>query len=243
MFTTRFTMSRLILIVACLSATLCFGKKPDMDPRTITIYVMPFYNSEGEHIAVGEYSEGLRAPLEEFLSTIHTMKGRWDSLTVEQLHVGAIQLYNRGYRHESVYWYYTAQLRSRVFMTTLDPFQIKSPGEPGYEHYHAQNAFLELIGPHINQYAFGDLKHLVQVLNRTKRDGVPDLMKVYPDVYFQPKRNRDRAKAEVLRGLDEFLNFLRNNEENLKAMRIKSGVGAQFDHLENLPLPASGEGS
>jgi len=74
----------------------CIGQLPEMDPSKIEIYITPFYNSTGPVIKVGEHSRGLASDeSEEFLNTIHNMKENWSMLSVEELYIGAIRLYDR----------------------------------------------------------------------------------------------------------------------------------------------------
>jgi hypothetical protein len=121
--------------------------QPEINPSHIDAYVTPYYDSKGPVISVGRFSSGLAsAKVDEFLTTIAEMKKDWDRLTFPELYVGAIRLYDLGYRRESVYWFYSAQYRGRQFGVLLDQTKMGSIGSPGFELLHAQNAFISSWG-------------------------------------------------------------------------------------------------
>jgi hypothetical protein len=151
--------------------------QPEINPSHIDVYVTPYYNSKGPAVSVGRFSSGLAsAKVDEFLATIAEMKKDWDRLTFPEVYVGAIRLYDLGYRRESVYWFYSAQYRGRQFGVLLDQTKMGSIGSPGFELLHAQNAFYQLVGPYINGYVFGDIDELVKIVERVQKEGrqIPD---------------------------------------------------------------------
>src|SRR5262245_32489980 len=132
------------------------------DPAHIEVYVTPYYNSKGPTIDVGPFSSGLAAKSEaEFVATISKMKQSWNTLNFPETYVAAIRLYDLGFRKESIYWFYAAQYRGRLFAGLIDRDKMGSIGAPGFELFQAQNAFQQLVGPYINGYAFGDIDQLV----------------------------------------------------------------------------------
>src|ERR1043166_10227307 len=91
------------------------------DPAHVEVYVTPYYNSKGPVIDVGRFSGGLAAKSEpEFVATISKMKQSWDTLNFPEMYVAAIRLYDLGFRKESIYWFYSAQYRGRLFATLID---------------------------------------------------------------------------------------------------------------------------
>ena len=91
------------------------------DPAHIEVYITPYYNSKGPAIEVGGFSGGLAAKKEsEFVSTIAKMRKSWDTLNFPEMYVAAIRLYDLGYRKESIYWFYSAQYRGRLFASLID---------------------------------------------------------------------------------------------------------------------------
>ena len=97
------------------------------------------------------------------------MKKSWDTLNFADTYVAAIRLYDLGFRKESIYWFYSAQYRGRLFASLIDRDKMGSMGDPGFELFQAQNAFQQLVGPYINGYAFGDIDQLVPIIERVQR--------------------------------------------------------------------------
>ncbi|PWT78538.1 MAG: hypothetical protein C5B58_15115 [Acidobacteria bacterium] len=150
--------------------------QPEINPSHIDVYVNLYYDSKGPVLSVGWFSSGLASAQEdEFLTAIAEMKKDWDRLTFPELYVGAIRLYDLGYRKESVYWFY-AQYRGPQFGVLLDRSKMGSIGDPGFELLHAQNAFYQLAGPYINGYAFGDTDELAKIAEKVQKEGrrIPD---------------------------------------------------------------------
>src|ERR1043165_4089451 len=91
------------------------------DPAHIDVYITPLYDSKGPIIEVGAFSKGLASTNEpEFVATIAKMKQSWNELRFPEVYAAAIRLYDRGFRNESVYWFYSAQYRGRLFATLVD---------------------------------------------------------------------------------------------------------------------------
>jgi hypothetical protein len=210
------------------------------DPAHIDLYITPYYNSKGPVIAVGPYSNGLAAKNEtEFVATIEKMKKSWDTLNFAETYVVAIRLYDLGFRKESIYWFYSAQYRGRLFATLIDQEKMGSIGSPGFELYQAQNAFQQLVGPYINGYAFGDIDQLVAIIERVQREGktVPDLTKIYPRVTFKPRPEWDTGNKGLNEGMTKLLVTLKNEKASIKQQRIERGMEAKFGKLTSKDLP------
>jgi hypothetical protein len=215
------------------------------DPTHIAVYVTPYYNSKGPVIDVGQFSNGLAAKSEsEFVATISKMKQSWNTLNFPETYVAAIRLYDLGFRKESIYWFFSAQYRGRLFATLIDRDNMGSIGDPGFELFQAQNAFQQLVGPYINGYAFGDIDQLVPIIERVQSEGktVPDLTKIYPRVAFKPKPEWDAGNKGLNEGLTKLLLTLKNEKASIKQQRIEHGMEAKFSKLPNKPLP-KGPGS
>src|SRR5579872_5421130 len=153
------------------------------NPGDIDAFVTPYYNSSGPAIRIGKYSAGLASKSPgEFVSTIVRMKRQWEHLNFVELYVGAIRLYDSGYRDEATYWFYTAQYRGRQFGMLLDKSKMGGLGNPGFELYHAQEAFFQLTGPDINGYAFGNVDRLVAIVQRVRLENrtVQNMQTTYP---------------------------------------------------------------
>lgn len=210
------------------------------DPAHIDVYITPYYNSKGPTIDVGPFSSGLAAKNEpDFVATIAKMKKSWDTLNFAESYVAAIRLYDLGFRKESIYWFYSAQYRGRLFASLIDRDKMGSMGAPGFELYQAQNAFQQLVGPYINGYAFGDIDQLVPIIERVQREGktLPDLTKIYPRVAFKPKSEWDAGNRGLNDGLTKLLVTLKNEKASIKQQRIERGMEGKFGKLPNKDLP------
>ena len=210
------------------------------DPAHIEVYITPYYNSKGPTIQVGPFSSGLAAKNEaEFVATIAKMKKSWDTLNFPETYVAAIRLYDLGFRKESIYWFYSAQYRGRLFAGLIDREKMGSMGNPGFELFQAQNAFQQLVGPYINGYAFGDIDQLAPIIERVQREGkiVPDLTKIYPRVAFKPTSQWKEANKGLNEGLTKLLVTLKNEKASIKQQRIERGMEAKFGKLPNTDLP------
>jgi hypothetical protein len=227
----------LLVFIGC--AGLAIGQTIT-DPAHIEVYVTPFYNSKGPVIEVGPFSSGLAAKSEsEFVATISKMKQSWDTLNFAETYVAAIRLYDLGFRKESIYWFYSAQYRGRLFATLIDREKMGSMGDPGFELFQAQNAFQQLVGPYINGYAFGDIDQLIPIIERVRKEGkvVPDLTKIYPRVTFKPKLEWDAGNKGLNDGLTKLLMTLKEQKASIKQQRIEHGMEAKFSKLPSKELP------
>jgi len=155
------------------------------------------------------------------------------------MYVAAIRLYDLGFRKESIYWFYSAQYRGRLLATLIDQEKMGNMGDPGFELFHAQNAFQQLVGPYINGYAFGDIDQLIPIIERVQKEGktVPDLTKIYPSVIFKKKSEWDAGNKGLNEGLTKLLMTLRDQKETIKQQRIERGMEARFSKLSNKELP------
>ena len=210
------------------------------DPAHIDVYITPYYNSKGPTIEVGQFSSGLAAKNEsEFVATIAKMKKPWDTLNFAETYVATIRLYDLGYRKESIYWFYSAQYRGRLFASLIDRDKIGNMGDPGFELFQAQNAFQQLVGPYINGYAFGDIDQLVPIIEKVQKEGktVPDLTKIYPRVTFKPKSEWEAANKGLNEGLTKLLITLKNEKASIKQQRKEHGMEVKFGKLPNKDLP------
>jgi len=231
-------MNRTLLWMAiglAVCAEIAFAQ-PDVDPAHIGIEVTPFYNSIGPTIEVGSFSKGLASKDEvEFEATIAKMQKSWDKLTFAETYVAAIRLYDLGYRKESVYWFYSAQYRGRLFGVLVDQDKLGSIGSPGFELLQAQNAFYQLVGPYINGYGFGDLEHLENVLQRVLKEGqkLPDVNAIYRGVKFRDESEWKAEHKDLNDGLSKLLTQIKEQKEEIKRGRIERGAEAKFGKLTN----------
>src|SRR5689334_16090326 len=231
---------KLKLIALVVVASACFANAQTItDPAHIEVYITPYYNSNGPTIDVGPFSNGLAAKNEtEFIATIGKMEKSWDTLNFAETYVAAIRLYDLGFRKESIYWFYSAQYRGRLFASLIDRDKMGSMGDPGFELFQAQNAFQQLVGPYVNGYAFGDIDQLVPIIEKVQREGktVPDLTKIYPRVAFKPKSDWDAGNKGLNEGLTKLLMTLKNEKASIKQQRLERGMEAKFGKLPSKDL-------
>lgn len=114
-------------------------------------------------------------------------------------------------------------------------------GDPGFELYHAQEAFFAVVGPSINGYAFGDIDSLVSIIRRVQGENasVPDVRSAYPGVVFLPKQQWQRINAELNSGLGKLAGQLPNQKNAIAQQRAQNGTQARYSHLTSKPLPTS----
>ena len=210
------------------------GAQPAMDPARINAYVTPYYDSTGPSIRVGAFSSGLASSnSKQVFATTGAMKRQWQRLSFPQLYVGAIRLYDAGYRNEAVYWFYTAQYRARQVSVLLDPTKIGSVGDPGFELQAAGSAFMQTAGTWINGYAFGNPNRLIATVRRVQREGrrIGDLKAIYPNVAFIDRRRWPAANARLADGMDSLVTYLEAHKAQIAQQRAANGTAAMFAHL------------
>ncbi|HEX5810269.1 MAG TPA: hypothetical protein VFY25_16480, partial [Anaerolineales bacterium] len=103
---------------------------PQSSAPPIPVLVPRFYNSEALQIRVGDYSQQLSTDdLQELTLLEQEMAQHRDRLTPEQMFVLAIRLYDLGEKDSSVYWFYEAQFRAKLFRESLDADHIAGISE------------------------------------------------------------------------------------------------------------------
>lgn len=205
-----------------------------IDPAHIDAYVTPYYASKGPAIHVGRFSSGLASNNpKRVLATIGAMKKQWQRLSFPELYVGAIRLYDLGYRNDAVYWFYTAQYRARQVSVLLDPSKIGAMGDPGFELQAAGQAFMQTVGTWINGYAFGNPNRLVATVRRVQREGrrIGDLHAIYPNVALIDARRWPAANQRLADGMDSLVTYLEQQQDVIAKQRAANGTAAKFSPL------------
>jgi hypothetical protein len=236
-------MNKLSLVFVAINfASLALkAAQPEINSSPIDVYVTPYYDSRGPEVSVGRFSPGLASAKEgDLLTTIAEMKKDWDRLIFPELYVGAIRLYDLGYRKEAVYWFYSAQYRGRQFGVFLDQTKMGSIGDPGFELLHAQNAFYQLVGSYINGYAFGDTDGLVKIMERVQKEGrrIPDVQAAYPGVTFRNKSEWPSANANLADGMNQLISMLKEKKDEIRRQRIERSMEEKFSKLTSKELPS-----
>lgn len=214
-------------VVAIVSASLVVASPVTAaDMSHIDAYVTPYYNSSGPVIQVGPFSAGLASnDNRRFVATIQQMKKNWLQRSFPELYVGAIQLYDNGYRNEATYWFYSAQYAGRQFSAMVNQSKLGSIGDPGFELLHAQDAFFELTGPYINPFAFSQTATTKSILARirSERASVPDLRKIYPGVAFVDPKKWPSLNAQLASGLQQLGRAIPYRASALKSRPFPGG--------------------
>ena len=233
----RFVAVTFTLLAICMPIA---ADSSDSDPGRIDVYVTPYYNSSGPVVDVGKFSAGLASKnRSEFVTTIQAMKKQWTALGFPQLYVAAIRLYDLGYRNEAVYWFYSAQYRGRQFGMLLDQAKMGSMGDPGFELFHAQDAFFQLVGTNVNGYAFGDIDSLVRTIRRVQNENrtVPNMQALYPGVTFKSKSEWAGQNAQLNEGLGKLATTLVAQKDQIRQERVSNGTQARFSSLASSQFP------
>ncbi len=210
------------------------------DPGRINAYVTPYYDSSGPVVRIGSYSAGLASKNQTtVVATLLQMKRRWNQLNFLELYVGAVRMYDLGYRNEATYWFYSAQYKGRQFARLADPKRLGSIGDPGFELYHAQDAFFQLVGPDVNGYAFGDVESLVRVIRKVQSENrtIQNLPAIYPGVAFIGKAQWQRINAQLNAGLGELASSLADRKSEIARERAQNGTQTRFSNLTSKPFP------
>lgn len=210
------------------------------DPGRIDAYVTPYYDSRGPVVKVGAFSHGLAASDQSaFVATILKMKQQWKNLSFIELYVGAIRLYDMGFRNEATYWFYSAQYAGRQFGLLVDQKKLGGIGSPGFELYHAQDAFFELAGPKVNGYAFGNIDTLTAIVRRVQGEHrtVGDVAGIYPGVAFTSKAQWNPINANLNSGLGALVAQLQSQKGEIAQERAQNGTQARFAQLTNKQFP------
>lgn len=198
--------------------------------------VEPYYDSEGLKINVGRYSNDLAIKDEkQFLIAIFKIKENWDNLTVEELFVGAIRLYDMEFRDEAVYWFYSAQFRAKVYQGSLAQPMAEKMGDPKFDLQQVQKDFFKSTGQYINGYAFRSLEKVGKVIERVNKESekLSDMSKVYPDTAFVDLGKQKEVIQKTVDDLVKVSAMLLEKKDEIKKMRADNGIDLKFTLIRN----------
>ena len=197
----------------------------------IPILVPRFYNSEGLQIRVGNYSQQLGTPdLQELTVLAQEMAQQKGELTPEQMFVLAIRLYDLGEKDDSVYWFYEAQFRAKLFRTSLDADHIAGISELSSGLLSSYEAFTELAGEYINGYAGCDVDNWVNIAKIVKDSNPtpPELDKLFPNAVFVERSRWQGLNDEVAAGLGALIDELSKAKETIRQQRTANDLDARY---------------
>ncbi|HET9915213.1 MAG TPA: hypothetical protein VFQ13_25205 [Anaerolineales bacterium] len=223
--------TRLLLSPIPPTATPLPTRTPVPTSTSMSISVLPFYDSQGTQIQVGEYSEQLKTDDLQLLTAMaQEMAQQKEILTPEQMYVLAIRLYDLGDKDNSIYWYYEAQFRARLFQQAIEPAQYININDRTFELTTAYDSFQKLAGEYINGYAGCNLDNWVKFTKMVKDDNPvpPELHKIFPDVIFVKQEQWQAINDEVSVGLGKLIDYISENGETIKQQRAQQNMDSQF---------------
>jgi hypothetical protein len=194
---------------------------------SMPITVTPFYDSQGPQITVGDYSQRLGITDLDALTTLaEEMAEQKHVLTPQEMYVLAIRLYDLGDRDGSVYWYYEAQFRAKLFQQAIEPAQLVRVGEPTFELTTAYDSFQQLAGEFINGYAGCDLDNWIRITSLVMNDNPspPELDQIFPDIIFVEREQWQGINDNVTTGLAVLINYIAENGELIKQQRAQQNL-------------------
>jgi hypothetical protein len=229
----------MILVNGCASTFLPLIPTPTPEPIAvpqagnppIPVLVPRFYNSEGLQIRVGDYSQQLSTDdLQELALLEQEMAQHRDRLTPEQMFVLAIRLYDLGEKDTSVYWFYEAQFRAKLFLKTLNADHIAGVSEQSAGLLASYDAFTELAGEYINGYAGCDVDNWVKIARLVQDDNPtpPDLDKLFPEAAFVDRSQWQVINDEVAAGLGGLIDRLSETKEAIREQRAGTDQDARY---------------
>ncbi len=115
----------------------------------------------------------------------------------------------------------------------VDQKKLGDIGDPGFELYHAGDAFLAVAGPRINGYAFGDVGSLTQSFAGCKAKRRPC------GVAFVAKQQWRSINAQLNSGLGKLAGQLPRQKDQIAQQRLQNGTQARFSHLSSKRFPAA----
>jgi hypothetical protein len=197
----------------------------------IPILVPRFYSSEGLQIRVGNYSQQLGTDdLQDLTLLAQEMARQRHELTPEQMFVLAIRLYDLGEKDNSVYWFYEAQFRAKLFLKSLDADHIAGISELSSELLSSYDSFTKLAGEYINGYAGCDVDNWVKIANSVKDDNPtpPELGKLFPGAVFVERSQWQGINDEVAAGLGGLIDQLSKTKEAIRRQRETNNLDALY---------------
>lgn len=177
-------------------------------PEEINVAADPYYypgdRSPQPLIRIGKFSDGLASTDEKrFIATILQMKQQWAQLNHVELFVGAVRLYNFGYRDEATYWYYSAAYLQALYWRLVDVTKMGGQGSPSMDMYTVGEVFGESAAPKILGFAYCNNEEREAILRSVKseRAQVANMEALYPGVGFVSRTRWSDANTRVLSGL------------------------------------------
>jgi hypothetical protein len=180
---------------------------------------------------VGDYSQQLgTSDLQELTALAQEMARQREILTPEQMFVLAIRLYDLGEKDNSLYWFYEAQFRAKLFRVSLDADHIAGVSETSAGLLASYDAFTKSAGEYINGYAGCDVDNWVKIAKLVKDDNLtpPALDKIFPESVFVERSQWQGINDEVGAGLGVLIDRLSQTKEAIRQQREAKNLDARY---------------
>lgn len=204
---------------------------PKPNPKPMSISILPFYDYQDIQINVGDYSEGLKAKdIQTLAKLAQKMAQQKERLTPEQMYVLAIRFYDLGDKDSSIYWYYEAQFRAKLFQQAIEPAQYITLADQAFKLNSAYDDFTRMAGEYVNGYAGCDLNNWVKFTQMVLADNTtpPALNQMFPDVLFVNEDRWQSINDEVLNGLATLIDYISKNGESIRQHRAQQNLDALY---------------
>lgn len=204
---------------------------PKPNPKPMSISILPFYDYQDIQINVGNYSEELKAKDIQILAGLaQEMAQQKELLTPEQMYVLAIRFYDLGDKDTSIYWYYEAQFRAKLFQQAIEPAQYVTLADQAFKLNTAYDDFTRMAGEYVNGYAGCDLDNWVKFTQMVLADNTtpPALNQLFPDVLFVTEDRWQSINDEVSKGLATLIDYISKNGESIKQHRAQQDMDAKY---------------
>lgn len=225
-------MKKLIRLVTALAGFYTLSPAEAIAQKVLAdFYVTPFYNSKGPSVKIGKFSKELAsADKQSIKATVATMKQEMATLPAISMFVAAARLYSLGYRDESMYWFYAAQYRARLFQALLEQSKVGGLGSTAFELKSAHSAFVQTLGEYVNGYAGCDQVKWMAVLSLVQAENVttPEFTKIYPLISFIPSDGWSAKNAEINSGLTKMSDYIIVHWAEMQATRKENGQNKVF---------------
>lgn len=197
----------------------------------IPLIAVPYYNYSPLKITIGKYRNKL---LTKDPAVLLTLAGKIrkdiDRTDVESIYFLAVRLYDLGKKDDAFYWFYTANIRARIFIKTLNPAKEGSIGAPAFERHQLFNAISKIAGEYINGHEFGDMDKALAALQKV-HDEIPALKSMsvaYPGISFLGPTVLQSEKDAVMASLAQTIISLRASKADIKKQRAKNGIEGKY---------------
>lgn len=221
-----------VVAVVAPAAYFTFKKEEPNEEFHIAVNIQPYYKHAEHRAEVGEYSEGLGAmDSEVLLKTVKEMDEDWENLPVVAMYVAALRLFEIHERERALYWYQGARYRADLFMELLDDTSaMNRMGSKAYSLSQAHTAFFLALKPYLGGYGLCDMHRYEEAMNLAvfKRDTVPKLNKIYPEVVFLAEEQWSGQAEKVKARFEMRLKNTADNYDEIVKHRKATGIHERY---------------